>query len=258
MDKNKIDLILLILFPIFASVLSFMFKANAFESIILFLVLPSLYLSIRVPQHIKKSLIFSVILGVPTIIWTDYIAHLNRQWLIPESIFPFRLFSYVTIEVIIWAIAMMYLPTMFYEYFLDKKTSKGLSFLRSSIFVVLILIAFSAFAVLFFWFPDLLRIPYFYLFFGLIIVLLPILIEFFRRPNIFSRLCRAGSYFFFLTFLYEITGLKLGWWDFPGPQLIGWVSILGVRFPFEELFFWIMLFAMAWLSYYEFFLDDEK
>lgn len=50
----------------------------------------------------------------------------------------------------------------------------------------------------------------------------------------------------------------LGQWTFPGDQFIGWVNMLGVRFPFEELLFWFMLAAIGILSYYEFFDDNRK
>jgi len=56
----------------------------------------------------------------------------------------------------------------------------------------------------------------------------------------------------------KVTALQLGWWDFPGSNFIGWVSIFNIRFPLEELIFWLFLFAMAILTYYEFFDDDEK
>ena len=58
--------------------------------------------------------------------------------------------------------------------------------------------------------------------------------------------------------MYELTALKLGWWDFPSRDFVGWVSILGTRFPLEEFVFWLCLFAMAILTYYEFFDDDQK
>jgi len=61
-----------------------------------------------------------------------------------------------------------------------------------------------------------------------------------------------------LSFTYELTALHLGLWSFPGEHFIGWVDILGYRFPFEEFFFFIVLASIAGLAYYEFFDDDQK
>ena len=61
-----------------------------------------------------------------------------------------------------------------------------------------------------------------------------------------------------MNFIYDIAALKLGWWTFPGTEFIGWISIAGVSFPIEEFIFWIILFALGVLSYYEYFDDDEK
>jgi hypothetical protein len=69
---------------------------------------------------------------------------------------------------------------------------------------------------------------------------------------------KTGAYFFYLSFLYEILAIHYGWWGFHSENFIGWFSILGTKFPLEELVWWIMLFALAVLSCYEYFDDDEK
>ena len=72
-----------------------------------------------------------------------------------------------------------------------------------------------------------------------------------------SKYIKVGSYFFVYYLIYEITGLQLGWWIFPGKYL-AWVSVLGVNFPLEELFFWIVLTSISILSYYEFFDENPR
>jgi len=49
--------------------------------------------------------------------------------------------------------------------------------------------------------------------------------------------------------------LQLGQWAFPSNDFVGWVSLFGQRFPFEELFYWTMLAAVTVISYFEYF-DD--
>jgi len=256
--KKTIDLIILLIYPVIASALSFLLNVNSFISVVLFLVVPSLYLSLRLKTHIKKSLIFSAIISVPAIIITDYIANITQQWLIPNSILPFRLFGIVTIEIIAWSFFSIYFIIMFYEYFLDEHTAKKLWHPNMKYLISFILLVVIIFLILFFNFPSKLNINYFYLSFGVVLILIPVLIELFSYPNLAAKFFKAGAYFFLLTSIYEITALKLGWWEFPGKEFIGWVSILGVQFPIEEFFFWLMLFAMAFLSYYEFFYDNQK
>lgn len=89
-------------------------------------------------------------------------------------------------------------------------------------------------------------------------MVIPILLQMFNYPKVFSKFALTAAYFFVFTFMYEIAGLRLGWWAFPGTEFIGWVHIFGVSFPLEEFVFWFMLTAFAALSYYEFFEDDEK
>lgn len=256
--KEKIDLIILLIFPIIASLISLLFRLNAFISVIIFLVVPGAFLSFRVPKYIKKSLIFSAVTSLPIIIVLDYVAHVNLQWVIPSSVCPFRLFGLVTLEVMMWAFFLTYYMIMFYECFLDKHVTKKLWNTKMKYLAILLLSILSIFVFVFFSFPYLLKIPYFYLIFGIFLILIPILIELFRHPNLSSKFFKAGAYFFYMSFIYEVTALKLGWWFFPGTEFIGWIKVFGVSFPFEELFFWLMLLAIACLSYYEFFDDDEK
>jgi len=251
-------LVILIIWPILAAVLSLLFKVNAFGSIILFLFLPAVYLSVRGIKYMKKSLIFSLVVGIPGIIIVEYLAHLSDAWLVPFTIFPIRLFGFVTIESILWAFFLIYYIIMFYEYFLDKHVAKHLWHPHMKYLAMLVLLGVVVFLVLLFYSPNVLKIPYFYLCFGILLILIPIIIELFTYSRLSSKFFKAAAYFFFMTFIYEVTSLKLGIVAFPGTEFIGWVSILGVSFPFEELFFWCMLFTLAALSYYEFFDDDEK
>ena len=123
--------------------------------------------------------------------------------------------------------------------------------------IVLVLVSFSLFIAVLVASPALLRIPYSYLALGVILGLIPIILEAVHCPQKFRKLLQAQAYFFYLAFVYEVTALKLGWWAFPGTEFVGWLEVFGVRFPFEELFFWIMLGSLAALSYYQFF-DDEQ
>jgi len=256
--KKKNDLIFLLIYPLLAVLVSFITKANAFFSILIFFGVPSIYLSFKAKKYIKKSLVFSLITAIPITIILDYIAHINKQWIIPNSILPYRLFGIVSIEVIFWAILNTYYVLMFYEHFLDHHMTKRLWHPHMKYGLIILISIFTTFLILLLNFPTLLKISYFYFYAGTILFLIPILLELVKYRNLIPKFLRTGAYFFFVTFLYEVTALKLGWWDFPGHQFIGWIYFVGVGFPLEELIFWIMLLAMAILAWYEFFDDDSK
>lgn len=255
--KKKIDLIILLVYPIIGAIISHLLNINAFGSVIVFFGLPSVYLTIRGAKFSKRAIIFSLLSSVFMIIIIDYISHLNGQWIIPNSILP-RLFQYVTIEVIVWAILNVYFVVMFYEYFLHHHFTKELLFPRMKYFFIACLLLFVLFLFIYNFLPNLFYIPYFYFLFGTVLILIPTSVQLLRYPKFVAKFFETAAYFFYLTFTYEITALQLGWWDFPGHQFIGWVTISNIKFPIEELIFWIFLFAMAILAYYEFFDDREK
>ena len=257
-DKKKVHLILLLLYPLIAGFLSLQFDLNLLWSVALFLFAPSLHLSFLLKKAIKKTALFSLSTIVPAMIFVDYISHITKQWSIPKTMFPFRILGVVSLEGVIWAFLLGYFIVMFYEYFFDVQNDRKLWHRKmiyiTGLFVSLLVVTLILIVLA----PSLLEIPFFYFWWGTIIILIPTIIEMFRRPNLFGKFFLTGVYFFYLTFVYEIAALKLGWWSFPGTDFIGWVSVLGVRFPLEEFFFWLILTAMAILSYYEFFDDDER
>ncbi|MBI5139354.1 hypothetical protein HZA26_01965 [Candidatus Nomurabacteria bacterium] len=253
---KKIDLIILLIYPIFGAIISHLLNINAFGSVIVFFGIPSLYLTFKEKRHIKRAALFSL-LAVPIMIIVDYIAHLNDQWIIPNSVLP-RIFEYVTIEVILWAVFHFYFVIMFYEHFLHHHFTKNLWSQKIRYLITLCIFSFSIFLTLYSFFPASLQIEYFYLWVGIILILIPIILQLFSHPKFISKFFETAAYFFYLTLTYEITALQLGWWDFPGKQFIGWIYISNIKFPLEELIFWLMLTAMAILTYYEYFEEEEK
>ena len=255
--SKKIDLIFLLIYPIFGAIFSHLLLINVFSSVLVFFGLPSLYLTIRAIKYAKRSIIFSLIVSVPLVIVVDYIAHLTDQWVVPYSILP-RIFQYVSIEVIIWGIFNCYFVVMFYEYFIHHHFTKKLYCRQLRYLFIVGLLLFILFLFAYNFSPAYLHIPFFYLWVGLVIVLIPTILQLFTHPKFISKFFETAAYFFYLTLTYEITALQLGWWDFPGEQFIGWVSIFNIRFPLEELIFWLLLFAMCILTFYEYFDDKEK
>lgn len=250
---------IVLLWPIIATIVSFLIKPNSAGSTLLFLGIPSLYLAIRGREYVKKVFIFSIIVAVPTIIVLDYIAQVSGSWAMHiTSIIPFKFFGIVTFEVVLWAFFTCFFIIIFYEYFLDKHVTHRLYNPKMKYLLIIILVVFVLFLVFLFASSSLLNIPYFYFIFGIILFFIPFLFQFLEYPKATSKFFLVTAYFFYFNFIYEITAVKLGWWAFPGKYFIGWISMFGIRFPLEELLFWFILMILAILSFFEFFDDDEK
>ncbi|MDD5470077.1 MAG: hypothetical protein PHO92_04760 [Candidatus Peribacteraceae bacterium] len=255
---KKVDIALLILFPVFAVVISLAVRANFFTSILLFFGLPSLWFSLRTPSQVLKTLLFSLLLSLPLGIVIDYIAALDHSWFVPRTIFPLRLFGAIPLEDILWGFFFVYSIVIFYEHFLDQGKSDALLHRRMKHLAWPVSLLMAVFIAVVFSNPDLLAIPYAYFWIGAVFFLVPSVLFLSFFPRLLSKFSITASYFFLLALLFECTGLQLNQWVFPGDNFIGWVELFGYRFPFEEFFFWFVLGAVSVLSYYEFFDDDRK
>lgn len=256
---HKINLFFFLIWPLVAVWLSFAYQVNALLSSVIFYGIPSLLLSIYRPQSIKKSLIVSLLI-LPFMIIVDYVAERTGAWLwpLPDSVLPFRLFDHVSIEVLLWVFLHVYIVIMFYQYFFEKTVIKKLWDRRSKEFLLGTTFIFVLFLLTLIIYPKALHIPYWYLVFGTVGILPVVIFEELEYPMVFPKLLKTAMYFFYLNFTYEVTALKIGWWSFPSQQFIGYISFFGVTFPFEEFFFWIVLFTLAVLSYYEYFFNKER
>lgn len=255
--SKKIDIIFLILSPIFATFVSLTFKTNFLISTLLFFGIPAIYLSWRNTHAIKKSFLFSSIIGIFGAFVIDYFATVGGFWFVPKTVFPLRLLGVVPIEDLIWGFLLVYGIVMFYEHFLDKG-KHNLKDTNLKYLIISLIFIFITFFLIYLFKPFLLVIPYFYIKAGIIIILFPIISFLSFFPKLISKFIKAGTYFFIQGILFELTGLTLNQWNFDGTNFIGWVQILNLKFPLEEFVFWMVLFSTCVLSYYEFFDDDRK
>lgn len=253
---KQVDIALLILFPILSVIISLSLKSNFLISTLLFFGLPALWLSYRTPKMIARSALFSVIVGIPLGIVADVVAVLDKSWFVPNTLFP-RLFGLVPIEDLIWVVLLTYTIIIFYEHFLDKGKhnliDKRMKYL---VFPVILLLILTVVALVID--PSILQIKFAYLWIGIILIVIPTVTFLSSFPKLISKYVKVGVYFLLLSLVFELTALQLGHWTFPGYNFIGWVELGGLKFPFEEFFFWMILTSTAILSYYEFFDDDRK
>lgn len=253
---KKIDIALLIFFPLLAAGLSLHFSTNFLTSIFLFFGLPSLWFSYRTPHKTRKTLIFASIFTIPMVLLIDYLAGGDGSWYV-TTIFPFRILSIIPVEDFFFGFSMAYYTVIFYEHFLDKG-KHGLIDKHMKYAIWPLIILFTTVVASYLLLNKPIIVQYAYLWLGIILIIIPCISFLSVFPKLIAKYCTTGAYFFLLYFIFEITALELKQWSFPGNNFIGWVQIFGYRFPFEELFFWIGTSTIAILSYFEFFDDDRK
>lgn len=253
--KKNFDLVIIWLWPIIASLISFKLTLNFIGSTILFLLLPCIYLSIRDKKQVKRVTIFSLV-GMPFVFFFEYFAVKSKAWYFTKSIFDYRIFDTIILEVLLWYFLWVYFVIIYYEYFLDKHCTPKLYSSKLKypfigfmiLFAITIFVAIGNFSA---------YIPYYYLIIGLIMAILPVFFTIFRFPKLLNKLVRATLYFFYLYLVMDLTEIALGHWVYPG-KFIGWFELFGIAFPVEELFVWVIFGAASLISWFEYFDDDSK
>lgn len=263
LSGKKLDLVVVISLNILGFLYAYLTRSTYIGTVLfsaLAVLLPSMiYLALRKRKDWRKILLFTLIVGViGDGLTLEFYAEITRAWnaaLIPSL--PFKVLGVVPLDTLIaqGIICTMYIA-MFYEHFLHSERSKEISH-------KLIFGAFFAVALSFGLFlthsisPTTFRnLPYAYLTVGSLIVIIPVAVAF-RHPTIFKRMATMGVYFFFLFLIFELIGVSYRWWIFTG-SYIGWVDLLNVRFPFEEIIFWMIFYPATLISFYEIFIDDER
>lgn len=255
---RRLDVIVLLFFPIVAALGSLAVQANLFVSTLLFFGLPALWLSLRAPKKIARSLVFSLVFSIPFVVFADYVATINQAWYVPHSILNWRLFGVIAIEDFVWGFLFVFTPIMFYEHLLDRGKHDSLTTGRFRYLLGIWLSILAIFLPLLYIRPQLLEIPYAYAVLGVAFFFLPFLAFVTKFPWLIRKLSIVAAYFFPLALLHELTGLHLNQWIFSGTEYVGWVELAGLRFPVEELFIWFIIGSATMVGYYEFFADDRR
>ncbi len=174
----RYHLIALILYPIFASLISLLFKANFLTSLIIFYLAPGIYLSFLYPKAVKKAAFFSLAFGAPVYAMVDYLAIKSGAWQLNSAGF---------IENILWGVFGIYFLVMFYEYLFDKENSRQIHSPRIKFLMIGIAAALSVFFAMFAMRPDLLQIDYFYLKSGIMLALVPVALALLLLPKLSGK-----------------------------------------------------------------------
>ncbi len=254
---KKLDIALLIFFPIFATAAILTFRLNYLWANILFFGFPAAWLSLRTQDMVARTALFCAIFTIPFAFVVNYLAVTDGAWYIPSTVFSFRIFGVVPIEDVISTFLLTYSAVICYEHFLDKGKHQLID-RKMKYFIWPVLLLLIVFFAIFTTDREILKINYAYLWIGILFLVLPLISTLSFFPKLFSKYLKVGAYFAIVLALYEYTGLTLNHWVFPGEHFIGWLPFFGYAVPIEEMVFWILLSVIGVLSYYEFFDDDLR
>jgi hypothetical protein len=254
--RNKKDFRVIVILIILAALAVFHLKLEYLPTVILFFGIPSLYISIRNKKIIKKPLEFAVLISLPAVFVFDYLAHINNVWY-ESSTIGIRILNTFPIDTFIWSILYIYFIIMFYEHFFDNtrtnlKFSKKIKFLIYHLAILLFV-----FSIILKLSPGLLEINYLYIKLIICLFLIPITVILGKYPKLIKKISIQGAIFLVISIIYELLAVYLSQWQFNGTQYIGWIVLLGQRFPFEE-FLWLIFAVPAFICLYEYFADDLK
>jgi hypothetical protein len=254
LKKSGRDVVFLLLIPIIATIATLLLPLNLLVSTLLLFGLPCLYLSLQNKSIIKSSFIFALAITVISL-FTDYLAERDQSWS-STTIFNFRLAGYVPIEALVWMFLFTYLIVAYYQYFfqpkIQKTPGKRMPLLYISSAIVLVWFVLTAFEAI-----QPFTISYFYIKFGLILIVLPLVLFTASFPRFITIFLKTAPYFFILSLVNILVSLEKGHWIYSGTNFIGWVQLGSYRFPVEELLFWIILYSSFAITQYEFYNNDS-
>lgn len=233
------------------------FEVRPLISAVFFFIIPTVYLVIRKKKPIRELLLGSLLIGSGLGLIFNIITSANRAWdeLAEQLVFNYRIFGFMPADEPIWFFFWSLVILTFYEHFYEKDRLDSISSrfryialpTLLAVVVVIVLAIVNKETLLFNKAYFFMALPGF----------IPVVYVIKKRPNLILKFIKTGVFFFMLFLIYELTAIKLGQWYFPG-EYIGFVELFGLRFPFEELLFWMGLSPFAVLSIYEGFVDNDK
>jgi len=259
-ESFKVDILVLFLMlgvaMIYAYLTRDLFIGKSLFGGIVFTIPPVIYLGLRKKKNWKKLLIAALTFGVLYGFALSFYAEATKSWSTIPSIFNFRLFGLNTLEEIFGHGLMAMTIFTFYEHFFDTENDKKIN--RRYIWAILIGIFGSiALVIIKLLTPGKFStFEYPYVVIGTIAII-PLILAVIKKPTFLPKLALTSLYFFIFWFLIEFQAVGYNYWIYPG-NYIGWVDFLNVKYPFEELFYWMLLYAPTIIIYYEFFMDDGK
>lgn len=255
--KNKKFDLLVVFLLFFAGIfLAFLLNAKPLIGGLISLLPPIIYLSWREKKNWEKIFLAIFLFGIIFGFIFDIIETYNKAWEVKRLVFDFKFFNILPLDDVGGFVLMTLIIVIFYEHFIDDERNKKIS--KNLIYSLIPSLLISAIMILLFSFSKehIFSVSYPYFWGGLAAIIIPIVLSIYK-PKLLPKFLLIGAFFFIIWLIEEWVAIKTGGWVFNG-NYIGSVTLLGVVFPFEELFFWMLLYSPTIVSYYELFVDDEK
>lgn len=220
---------------------------------------PIIYLGFRRKKNWPKILVATLIFGTMFGFVFEFLMEYSKAYSVVSTVTNFKFLGVLPPANVVGHTMMAMLTFVFYEHFVDRETDSHIS---KNLKYALLPASFAIIYVLILFFFDRSSIPlshsrYPYLTAG-IAAILPALYLGIKSPKFIKNMVLTGTYFFFFYLISEIVAVDLKYWVYNGNNYIGWVTISNIKFPFEELFFWMFFYAACLVSYYELFIDKHS
>ena len=252
--NKKTDAIILTVYFVAVFTFALLGKPGAVLAHILLFVLPGLYLVLRYWRLNYHAFLFSLVAGFLVGFPVQGIAELNQMWDYPHSFFDFFQYAGLRMLPVAWFVVWIGLSISVYSVFFDEHAhpvprhhrfwKNHYKFLLFSAAVL----AATAFALSIY--PTLFVMNYPYVVFGAVFFFFPTALIFFLHPHLLRDVLKASIFLSLCMLVYEIVGLHVGWWTYPG-EYLAVVNILGEGVPIEELIFWIGIGSLWAITAYE-------
>jgi len=253
--KSKIKkkrIIFLLAYVLIACLIVLITKPLYIYSILIVLLPPALVNFYWLHKSRKKVFIFSIVSTFLFAFAAELASRLANSWDV-QSVLP-RLFGLVPLENILFAFLNFFFILSFYEYFVDKDTTKKISKKFKYLIVMFSLFSLIIFS-LYFYNPEIASMNYSTL--ALITLIIPSIIMFSFNTHLIKKSLLPVLFFAIVFFVYEVVSLKIGSWWWPGEYLLP-VKLFGKTFPLDDVIIWYFLSTFALIGGYEFFADDFK
>jgi hypothetical protein len=87
--------------------------------------------------------------------------------------------------------------------------------------------------------------------------IIPTIYVIFRHPGLAPKLAILSFVFLIIWFFSQYFAVSYGYWGYTnGGHYLGWIQFLTVKYPIEELLFWMLLYSPSIVAYYEVTMDD--
>lgn len=256
MTRKRLDFavtILLILVTVGYGILTNGYWVGKSLFVVLFLCLiTAVYLGLREQKNWRKLLLGSLIFGCVFGFALSFFAESSGAWTTNNYIFGFRIFGVNTLEEIIGHGFMAFYTFLFYEHFLDNENNRRIS--KKYLWGIVIGVLGSLLLIAHHLLSGPISLPYAYVW-PATVAIIPTIVMVLRHPTLLNKLAPLSLFSLFLWFLMEYLAVSYDYWSYPGDYL-GWVQFLSIRFPIEELIFWMLLYSPTIVAYYEATIDD--